>query len=155
MLDTYAQCLKHLNKTEDYVRIKLKTLAKMIDGRSRRPLNGAAGYLSELISTSKTLDVESSAPMNDYFDCIDISQFIRHFADRDGFELPLRLRSLLPEDLQVESVRVRIVCTEEDQRSELWLATKGPQTIKQGLGGVTLISHVRINMTCLELIVAK
>lgn len=155
MLETYARCLKHLNQIEDYLRIKLKALAKMIDGRSQRPLNDPAGYLSEVINASKTLGVGVSAPMNDYFDSINLSKYICHFADRDGFELPLKVRSLLPADLQVESVQVSIVCAEEDQRSELWLATEGPQSIKQGLGVIKLKSNVGIDRACLELMAAK
>lgn len=155
MLETYAQCLKHLNQIEDYLQIKLKALAKIIDGRCQRPLNDPTGYLSEIISVSKTLDVEVSTPMNDYFDSIKLSKYVCHFADRDGFELSLEVRSLLPTDLQVDSVRVNIVCAEEDQRSELWLATGGPQLIKQGLGEIKLKSNVGIDRACFELMAAK
>ncbi len=155
MLDTYAQCLKHLNQIEDYVRIKLKALAKMIDGRRQCLLNDAAGYLNELVSASKTLGVEITAPMNDYFDSIDLSKYIYHFANQDGFKLSLKVRSLLPADLHVESVRVSIVCAEEDGRSELWLATGGHQIIKQGLGEITLKSNVGTDRACLQLLAAK
>lgn len=155
MLETYAQCLKQLDQIEDYVRIKLKALAKMIHGRSQRPLENAAGYLSEVMSASSTLGAEISVAMNDYFDDIQLSKYIRHFADRDGFELQLNVRSLLPADLPIDSMQVGLLCVEEDQRSELWMATVGPQIIKQGLREITLQSNVGTDSACSELMAAK
>lgn len=150
MLETYAQCLKHLNKTEEYVRISLKTLAKMINEPSRRPHKGTTECLNRLLSVSKTLDVEVTAPLSDYFDNIDLGRYIRHFTDRDGFELSLKLRSLLPIDIQAQSVRVRMISTEGEQRSELWLATEGPQNVKLGTGELIVKSNVGVDGTCFK-----
>ncbi len=155
MLETYAQCLKQLDQIEEYVRIKLKALAKMIHGRNQRPLENATGYLGEVMNASITLGAEISVAMNDYFDNIQLGKYIRHFADRDGFELQLNVRSLLPVDLPIDSMRVSLLCVEEDQRSELWMATAGPQIIKQGLGEITLESNVGTDSACSELIAAK
>lgn len=142
MLDAYAQCLNHLGKTEDYIRIRLKTLAEIIDDRRTIPSNKVPGSLDEIVSASEALAGEISVPMDDYFKHVELSKFVRQFSDRDGFELSLKLQSLLPENLQIQSVRARIVCTEEDQRTEIWLATESPRAIKPGLSEVTLISNV-------------
>lgn len=155
MLDAYAQCLRHLGKVEDYIRIRLKTLAEIIDVRRTIPSNYVPGSLAEILNASGALSSEVSAPMDDYFRNVELGKVIHHFGDRDGFELSLKLQSLLPENLQVQSVRARLACTEEDQRTEIWLATERPQVIKPGLGELSLISNVSTIGARSKLVTAK
>ena len=146
-LDLYAQCLRHVEQNADYVRISMKMMAKRMRGEiaikhqsqvnSKKPANGiqylhrATGSLSGILNISKLLEEQVMLPMDSYFDQIDMGIHIRHSADNDGFQFPLILRSLLSESFVADSIRVQIVRTEQDQRSELWLHASN-QTIEVG-----------------------
>lgn len=157
MLDLYAQCIHHMERNEDYVRIGLKVLAKTIRSKAaikqqpqetltklaniHQPRQCAMGSLSGILSASKSLKELVSLPMDTYFDPIDMGMYVRHSPDDDGFQFPLVLRSLLPESFLAESVRVQILSVEEDQRSELWLHANG-QNIEPGTSSIWLGSNV-------------
>ena len=156
-LDLYAQCLHHTEQHEDYVRIGLKILAKTIRSKAairqqpqsssmklaivHQPPRGAMGGLSSILSTSKLLKEQITLPMDAYFDRIDLGVYVRHSPDDDGFQFPLVLRSLLPENFLAESVRVQILSVEEDQRSEIWLRANS-QMIEPGTSRIWLGSNV-------------
>ena len=159
MLDRYALCLKELKQYEDYVRISLKILAKVIrdsvtverEMRShyRNPqetkpcFGGARDYLSSTLAASKLCKIEFSVSLEDYFGNIELGKDIRHFPHQDGFELDLNIRSFLPEELVAQSVQVRLLPQKAEYRSELWLSTERAQPIKSGFARVCLQSKVR------------
>ena len=166
MLDMYTQCLKNLERPEDYVRIALRTLAKAVrstsgamtehrPGSLERPetwqtSSSTTVYFKDIIAASASLDQPVSVSMDQYFDNIRLDTYIRHSPDHDGFTLTLRLRSLIPEDLEAISVRARLISVGEEQRSELWLTAEGVQAIKPGMARITLKSNVRRNKLSLE-----
>lgn len=152
-LDLYAQCLGHMGRNEEYVRIRLKTLAKTIHSKAdigqqsrinsmkvasiRQPPPSATDSLSGILSASKLLKEPLRLPMSTYFDYIDMGMYVRHSSDDDSFQFPLVFRSLLPESFFAESVRIQILSVEEDQRSELWLHANG-QNIGPGTSKIWL-----------------
>lgn len=156
-LDLYAQCLGHIGRNEDYVRIGLKTLAKKIQIKAdirqqprinsmkiesiRQPPPSAASSLSGILRTSKLLKEHIGLPMETYFDRIDMGMYVHHSSDDDGFQFPLVFRSLLLESFFAESVRVQLLSIEEDQRSELWLHANG-QEIGPGTSKIWLRAKV-------------
>ena len=156
-LDLYAQCLRHLERNDDYIRIGLMILAKTARSNSAvrqqpqinsiklanilQPPQSAAGSLSEILSASKLLKEQIPVTMDTYFDRIDMGMYVRHSPDDDGFQFPLVLRSLLPESFLADSVRVQILSVKEDQRSELWLYANG-QNIETGTSRIWLRSNV-------------
>lgn len=156
-LDLYAQCLRHMERNDDYVRIALKILAKTIRSKAaigqqlqmtsinfaniRQPPLSATSSLSGILSASKSLKEPIPLPMDIYFDRIDMGMYMRHSPDDDGFELPLVLRSLLPESFLAESVRAQILGVEEDLHPELWLYANG-QNIEPGTCRIWLRSNV-------------
>ena len=158
MLERYAQCLKHLKQTEDYVLIGMKALAKMIKARytsnqwlmvrspmrapSHECLDGSVHGLKALLTASKSLHNVISVSLEDYFDHVKLSSYIQHYQDQGVFGLDLRLRSLLPESLEAVSLRAEMVCTNKNQHSKLWLAAQSPQTINPGQTNLMLISKV-------------
>ena len=160
MLNTYAQCLKHLKKEEEFVRISLKILAKVNRGRSdfaslspdsstrkqesTQILGDLENDLGTITTISKSLNVEVSASLNDYFSDIHLDRCIQHFSDQDGFELHLNLRSLSPSDILFRSVRVRVVSA--DQQSEIWLFAKD-QLISPGKAKISLMARVSPHRT--------
>lgn len=158
MLNMYAECLSHLQRTEDYVRVALRALAKMIQnssGATGKPREGSAdslntaqnpGYttvsLKDIMAASTSLEQPVSVSMDQYFDHVGLDKYIQHFSDHDGFALLLKLRSLLPGSLEAQSVRVKLVSAGEEPRSELWLAVDSPQNIRTGHNQIKLRSKV-------------
>ena len=171
MLDAYAQSLKRLQKENEFVQIGLKILARFARCKSSSekrsqtqsvefsdliPIHGGVeNYLSTILATSKSLNVELAAPLNEYFDNIQIDTHIHHFPDQDGFGLCLNLRSLLFEELPVTSIRARIISTESDQVSDIWLAATEAEGIGPGFSQIFLRTKVRIHGTFPVLTIIK
>ena len=158
MLSMYADCLSRLQRTEDYVHVASRALAKMVQkslGATGESRKGSADLLStaqnpgystvslkDIMAASTSLRQPVSVPMDQYFDHVRLDKYIQHFSDRDGFALLLKFRSLLPESLEAQSVRVRLTSAGEEPRSELWLAVTSPQIIKAGYNQIKLRSKV-------------
>ena len=158
MLNMYAECLSHLQRTEDYVRVAMRALAKIVQnslGAPGEPQKGSADLLSvaenpgyttvsfqAIMAASTSLEQLVSVPMDQYFDHVGLDKYIQHFSDHDGFALLLKFRSLLPGSLEAQSVRVKLTSTGEEPRSELWLAVDSPQIIRAGYNQIKLRSNV-------------
>ena len=158
MLSMYAECLSHLQRTEDYVRVASRALAKMVQnslGAIGEPRKGSADLLStaqnpgyttvslkDIVAASTSLEQPVSVPMDQYFDHIRLDKYIQHSSDHDGFALLLGFRSLLPGNFEAQSVRVKLTSAGEEQRSELLLAIASPQVIRAGYNQIKLRSKV-------------
>ena len=160
ILDMYAQCLKKLDRWDDFVKIGLKVLAKTVqlhyrnlDFKCRMEIHSTAAmnnddvvngmrYLSQVLSASRKLEVPASAPMVNYFEQIQVDPHIRHLEDQDGFELSVKLRSMMPSELHVQQVQVRLVSVGEGQKRDIWLSTVGAVKLKKGFITVVVISNV-------------
>ena len=158
MLNMYAECLNHLQRTEDYVRVASRALAKMLQNRwtaTGEPRTGSADLLRTdqnpaytavslrgIIAASTLLEQPVSVPMDQCFDHVVLDKYIQHHTEHDGFALYLKFRSLLPGCLEADSVRVTLTSTGEEQHSELWLTVDGPQIIRAGHNTIKLRSKV-------------
>lgn len=158
MLNMYAECLSHLQRTEDYVRVASRTLAKMVQnslGETGELRTGSVDLLrtaqnpsfttvslNDITAASTSLEQPVSVPMDQYFDHVGLDKYLHHFSDHDGFAMVLKFRSLLPGSLEAQSVRVRLTSAGEEQRSELWLAVDGLQIIRAGHNKIKLRSKV-------------
>lgn len=170
MLKMYARCLKKLHRKDEYTRTVLDILAKsaaqrkasLLPRRSKPVENGenmkvqqamtgwldddrvdAAGYLTELVSFSNQMPYDVSVPMAKYFADIAVEPYLRHYNDKDGFQIRLQFRHLLQDDLEVQKVRVRLVSASSNQAREIWLESLAPQTISRGLIKLWLDCNVR------------
>ena len=161
MLNMYADCLSHLKRTEDYVHVASETLAKVIR-RSSEATKDRSAHSARLLETSKTLSYmivslknilaasaslerPISIQMDRYFDNIRLDHPIHHCSDHDGFTLLLKLRSLLPDSFEVQSLRVKLIAVAEEQHSELWVSSEGVQTIRPGFNKIVITSKVSIS----------
>ena len=157
MLSKYAQSLRHLDQTEDYVRIGLKVLAKTYRSRfgssqsqvnnaddlaSCEPRDGSEQSLGALLTASKSLNDPVSLPLLDYFDHVHLSSHIQHSQERGAFSLDLHFRSLLPEQFQAESIRAELICTVQSQNTRLALVAGDAQIISPGMMKVMIVSKV-------------
>ncbi|KAI9859250.1 MAG: hypothetical protein M1813_007024 [Trichoglossum hirsutum] len=171
MLIMYARCLKEMRRNEEYVNVILKLLAKAI-AREKRLLSRrrgkdmemsgqnlgsepndcfdgdvmtTRGYAQDLASLSKELSHEITVQMGRYFDDIYVEPYPRHPSDRDGFQLQLRIRHLLEDDLEVQGAKVRISSATGGQGREIWLESSSRFVLrKRGLSRVWVGSKVVI-----------
>ena len=155
MLDLYAQCLGHLDRKEEYVSVALKIVAKQVEGNRRSRDNWkvdlqksnsaitetSRSYLRNLIAASTSLERQIVAPVERYFGHVSLDPQIRHSDNHDSFHLLLKLKLQALETLSAEEIRVCLVRTTGEQRSELWL-TAADATI--AAGEVTTISVASI-----------
>ncbi|KAG0636053.1 trafficking protein particle complex subunit 10 [Tuber brumale] len=160
LLGMYAKCLKEMSRSEDYIRVLLKLLAKssaaerarlrrrgvaVLDGDERAaPVNtsldaqhfeeevGVDGCVEKIITLSLEIEKEITTPMSHFWDNIVVDPYPRHLDDRDGFEVLVKMRYLLEEEMEVQKLRVRIVNT-IGQVKEVWMDALGPITMKRGV----------------------
>ncbi|KAL8805050.1 MAG: hypothetical protein Q9200_005579 [Gallowayella weberi] len=151
MLDLYAQCLKHLGRTQDFCRTGLQILAKTTNRRyvsaevrSHHKSTDGSHYLQDTINASKSLSRPVSAPLHQYFSDVYLDPYIQHCGERDGFCMYLKLRSLMLTAVEAQEIRVRIGSIDEEQYCDLWLTSESPQLLQPGISHV----QVRSNITC-------
>jgi len=168
LLKTYAECLKVLNRKDEYVRLVLSLLSKAADAtRSRLQhetsfekspssrhtsswVNDAVvdvrGFFSDLVLYSRELPYDVSVPMSRYFDDIQVDQHIGLFEDRDGFQLSLSIRQLLADTLSIGVARVRLVYLGDGQSREIWLQSDSSVELGPSVSPILLTSNVSVSL---------
>lgn len=168
MLRMYAQCLKKLNRKDEYIRTLLDLLTKSAankktirTARNQGSLDNSSapnnwldddkvettGVLSELIEYSEQLPYDRSVAMNQYFSDISLEPFVRHYDDKDGFQLRLHFTHVLEDEIQLSKAKVRLISATSAQAKEIWLETSGPIDVKKGVCRIWLGSNVRSDVT--------
>ncbi|KAF2736845.1 TMEM1 family protein-like protein [Polyplosphaeria fusca] len=160
MLKMYSQCLKRLNRRDEYARTLLDLLAKSAASRKRirekrertvlDPGNiwldddkvDTTGLFEELLQFSEQLPYDMSVPMNKYFGDISVEPYVRHFDDKDGFQLRLQFRHVLEDEIDIRGAKMRLISAVSAQSKEIWLHTSEPTTLKKGICRVWLSSIV-------------
>jgi hypothetical protein len=155
MLRIYAKCLKDLHRRDEYMRVMLSLLGKVVARRMTRELPrvrsasawldeetvDVSGVLGELVSFSEELPYNFSAPMSDFFTDIDVNPEVVLYPNKDGFGLNIYLKHLLDEDLTVDRVRLRLILV-SDASQEILLQSGGPLELKRGLANLQVHSNV-------------
>lgn len=172
MLQLHAKCLKKLNRKDEYVRTLLDLLSKSAaskvsptfsSGRAEPTALSSlssgwldddkvdtAGIFSELIDYSQQLPYDVTAPMAKYFGDIVVDPYVRHYDDKDGFQLLLSFRHVFEDSVDIKAAKVRLVSTDSDQGKDIWLESSKPTTLKKGLIRVSLDCNVRRTMRTLQ-----
>lgn len=149
MLKMYAQCLKKLNRKDEYVRVLLDLLAKSASNRKpslsltmrRASLHtpwidddrlDTTGILQELVTFSEELPYDVPAPMSRYFSDVVADPHIQHYPDQDGFQMKLSFRHLLEDDIDIDKAKIRLVSMGAGENRDIWLETKEKLEMKQG-----------------------
>jgi hypothetical protein len=173
MLKMYAQCLKKLNRKDEYVRTLLDLLAKSAASRlsmrssfkraeavdtNKMPkdwLNDdkvdTTGVFRQLIAYSAQLPKDKNPLMAKYFCDIVVEPYVRHFDNKDGFQLRLQFRHILEDDIEIDQARVRLTSATGAQGKEIWLERSRPIEVKKGLCRLWLGSNVCGSMEMLIL----
>jgi tetratricopeptide (TPR) repeat protein len=136
ILELYARCLKELKQNEEYVRIVLRLLSryasytqstltkrqKMTVALTSPSVRSAVHpYIEDLLQASTGLQKECAVPLTDFFGDIEVDPEIRHYEDKDGFQLLLRLRFFLDKDIKIGSLKIRLVNGTGPLSNEVWL----------------------------------
>jgi hypothetical protein len=165
MLKMHAQCLKKLNRKDEYVRTLLDLLAKSAASRmsfkttSRRAdandisdmprdwLNDdkvdTVGIFQELVDFSQQLPYDVTVQMPKYFGDISVEPYVRHYDDKDGFQLRLQFRHILEDNIEIKAAKVRLVSADATQGKDIWLESSEPLTLKKGMTRTWLGCNVR------------
>lgn len=172
LLGMYAKCLKEMNRSEDYIKVLLKLLAKSsaaervrlrrrgitaLDGDDREAASvdisldaqhleeevGVDGCVERIVTLSLEIEKEITTPMSHFWDNVIVDPYPRHLDDRDGFEVLVKMRYLLEEKMEVQKLRVRIVNT-IGQVKEVWMDALEPVTMKRGVVKVFARSNITI-----------
>ncbi|KAL8806583.1 MAG: hypothetical protein Q9182_001230 [Xanthomendoza sp. 2 TL-2023] len=131
MLDLYAQCLKYLDRKQDFCRTGLQILAKTSSRRyisaevkSHQQFTDVGHYLQDVINASRSLSRPVSAPLHQHFSDVYLDPYIQHCGERDGFCMLLKLQSLMLTAVAAQEIRMRLVSIDEEQSCDLWLTSE-------------------------------
>lgn len=159
ILELYTRCLKRLEQTDDFVRTLLRLLSQYASyvqsGLSTRQKSSLAssdlvvqsnahGYIEELFEASAKLTKELNVPLSSFFGDIDVDPEIKHYSDKDGFQMQLKLRFLLGDVINIESVKVRLVNASGLLSHEVWLERAEEVVIKSSTSKLLVGSTVSI-----------
>ena len=152
MLKMHARCLKKLNRKDEYVRTVLdllskssasrmasKSSSKRIDatGDSHEWLNDdnvdTTDVLHEIVGYSQQLPYDVTVQMAKYFSDISVEPYVRHYEDKDGFQLRLQFRHLLEDEIEIRAAKIRLVSSVSNQAKDVWLEETGTIQLKKGL----------------------
>ncbi|KAI9877272.1 MAG: hypothetical protein M1830_004355 [Pleopsidium flavum] len=171
MLTLYAHCLKLSGQNDGYVRVILKIFAKRaaeivgrssFDNRSSShtpevesdqiprksdgpDMTGPGKLMADLVSYSAELQHEISVPMDRYASNISVNQQLRHFDDKDGFQLQLSFRCLLEDRISIQYARIKVSGTTDGQPKEIWLQNDESLTLELGLVRIWVTSNATIH----------
>lgn len=149
ILMMHAQCLKLLNRRDDYVRMLLGILAKAvsakISSRDKKSESRTENFeietetmdgrslLNELLSCSAQLPYEVSVEMSSYFQNIRVEPYIQHYEDREGFQLAVKIRSPFHDDLKVDRAAVVLESINELPARTIQLTNNDSNSISKGV----------------------
>lgn len=159
MLRVYAQCLKELHRRDEFVRVTLSLVSKVVSSRRSRRLPAVRfpspsgwfdeedldvrGYLPDLVAFSDELPYNFTTALTDFFADVEVGREVVHNSDKDGFSIQLHFRHLLEEDLSLDRIRLRLTLA-QDSAQEVWMESEGPIDLKFGLIRCSLRSNVRL-----------
>ena len=103
---------------------------------------GTTEFAADLLSHSAGLHREISAPMSRYMRNIKVSPFVRHYDDKDGFQLQLSFWCMLGDCIPIQGAKVKIISTDGGPVREIWLESDETITLRPGPIKVWLHSNV-------------
>ncbi len=167
MLVMYLQCLSERNANLEYVRAALQLLtmssaaelSRIQDSSARRlrpkqesadsPIKGVVAKLCDLASSLRS-DVRS--PLSLFFTNVDILGAPSYEEGRDGCSVSIGIWSLLPDDITLDKVQLKVSGVDEGPIRDLTFENKGAVVLKPGKNKLSVYTNVCIrNVTSLIL----
>lgn len=141
ILSTYCECLKDLERREDYVRIALTMISKNVamrtepEARQRRIGSGhtviGPGLVDlwrDAITASAGFQEEDPHPIRKFFQNVHLNRQVVH-EEADGFDLSLELTHVLDGDIYFDQASVRLVSVEDANSAVLATSTGSIQLV--------------------------
>ncbi|MCJ1307105.1 hypothetical protein MMC25_000751 [Agyrium rufum] len=159
-LSIYSRCLKQLQRKEEYARILLKLLAKLVQ-KTKSTLNAqystvgfnfstekveiddTATCLQDLLGVSQELSSPLQAPLERYFSDASLSPYLQHCSEHDGFEMELQICHNLSSVIRLDQISARLLNPNSSLGPEIWLKAEGVDVIS-GVSQITLRSKTMI-----------
>jgi hypothetical protein len=163
LLKIHAQCLKKLNRRDEYARMVLNMLEKTaaqqkshLELRLRQRLTPSdpwqdddqietRGLLPEVVAYSDELPYDLPVPMVRYFTDIAVEPYIRHYDHKDGFTVKLKMRHLLDDALQIDNTRVRLTSISDGPSREIWLENNDSVELRSGVNSIRVGANVSMS----------
>ncbi|QGA17818.1 hypothetical protein EYB26_005494 [Talaromyces marneffei] len=145
ILELYIRCLKEFDRNDEYVRTMLRLLSlyasytqSNLSPRQKASLavsdtsfeSNVSPYVEELLQASKSIAKEVNVPLSSFFGDLVVDPEIKHYEDKDGFQMHIKLRCLLDKDIVADSIKIRLVGAPGTLSNEVWLENTGDIKIK-------------------------
>ncbi|KAJ5166804.1 uncharacterized protein N7482_005585 [Penicillium canariense] len=160
MLELYARCLKELKRNEDFVRVMLRLLAKFAayaqsklsireKALSTPPsilqLEQLAGYVTDLFRGAAAMQKDVTASLVEFFADLRVDPAIQLYKDTDGFQIKLSLRFLLGPQINIDSIKVRLVSADNSHNSEHWIEASTDFVVKSSMTTILIDSSTTLH----------
>jgi len=150
MLQIYGQCLKKLNRKDEYVRITLALIKKSalskIDDQEETvnalQQDWSARFV-DLVECSKGLHLPYKATNDDILLDVVVSPQINHSGNKSGFNVDVEISLSLDLKITCDLIELKLVSTRDASLTVL-LCARGPLMIQNGIYHVPLSSNVMV-----------
>lgn len=149
ILVMYARCLERMESTEEYVSVALTLLIKACAAERDRLRNKPKSFLSKgkqeisdlapikgvtekLLKLVGQLSNEIKVPLVDFFASIELVGAPEYPEGRDSCSLSIAMHSLLPEQLTLSGVSLRVVSADNGPCKEIVFSAPGEIIISPG-----------------------
>ncbi|OTB06221.1 hypothetical protein M426DRAFT_9712 [Hypoxylon sp. CI-4A] len=162
MLIMFSTCLKQLDRKDEHIKVMLKLLTKAAAAeRDRQEQNlkfsfskenditypeseVLKGYVGDLLSATSSLSNKFRIPLSSFFSYVEVDGPPEYHHGRDGISLNLKVHSLLVDDLQIDTARVRVANALGKASRDIWFELAKPTTVKPGKNRLKLHSNSAI-----------
>ncbi|KAF7559860.1 hypothetical protein G7046_g4287 [Stylonectria norvegica] len=136
MLIMYLNCLRELKSKDDYVRVALKLVTRSCAAEKERleqkstaisripktdapDMTSMKGVVGNLFDLASTLSAQVKVHVANFFTDIELAGPVEYCTNEDKCFLTIKLYSLLPDDIKLDGVRLKVSATEDSPVKEL------------------------------------
>ncbi|KAI1799577.1 trafficking protein particle complex subunit 10 [Daldinia bambusicola] len=162
MLVMYSRSLKQLQRKDEYVKVMLKLLTKAAAAERDRQAEKLGfrltkiedvdypdsevikGMLGDLLAATKTLSNELQISLSSFFSVVEVDGPPEYHQGHDSISLNLKVVSLLVDNFEVDSAKVRVISPAGKLSKEMRFELTQPVVIKPGKNIIKLKSNSTI-----------
>ncbi|CAM1511978.1 Fc.00g094910.m01.CDS01 [Cosmosporella sp. VM-42] len=155
MLVMYLHCLRELKSQDDYVRVALKLLTKSCAAEKERLQQKSAalsripktdapdiasmkGVVGNLFDLATSLSSQVKVQLINFFTDIELAGPPEYYDNMDKCSLTIDLRSLLPDEIKLDAVALRISSADGGPAKELKFERKEDIILNPGRNSITV-----------------
>ncbi|KAM5347697.1 hypothetical protein ACJ41O_007521 [Fusarium nematophilum] len=153
MLVMYLHCLRELKSQEDYVRVALKLLTKScaaekerLEQRSKRvsrlgkpdppDATSMKGVVGNLFDLASSLSSQVKVHLSNFFTDIELAGPPEYYENEDRCCLTINLWSLLPDEIKLDGVAVRVSATDSSPVKDLKFSRRDDIVLNPGKNSI-------------------